>query len=292
MTRVIYVNGSYQPYQHAVVHVEDRGYQFADAVYEVCEVQGGRLVDERRHMGRMARSLRELKLAPPMSMRALGVILRETVRRNRVEHGLVYVQISRGVARRDFLFPNPGTAPTVVCLARNFPRAFREARAAKGIAVKTMPDIRWKRPDIKTVALLPNSLARQAAKEAGASEAWFVDEHGYITEGAASNAWIIGADGALITRPADSGILRGITRGVLIELAAREGIAVIERPFTLAEAKTAREAFITSATNTVLPVVNIDGAPVGNGAPGEFVILLRRLFYSQAEISAKHALLT
>jgi D-alanine transaminase len=208
MARIVYVNGSYCPYDQASVHVEDRGYQFADAAYEVCEVQGGALIDERGHLDRLWRSLGELQIARPMSRRSLGVVLRETVRRNRVRHGHVYLQVSRGVAKRDFAFPEPIVAPSVVCYARAKAASALARRAASGIRVVTTPDIRWKRPDIKSVSLLPNALARQAAHEAGAQEAWLVDEDGFITEGAASNAWIVAGDGTLITRPAESGILR------------------------------------------------------------------------------------
>jgi D-alanine transaminase len=291
MARIVYVNGSYCPYDQASVHVEDRGYQFADAAYEVCEVQGGALIDERGHLDRLWRSLGELQIARPMSRRSLGVVLRETVRRNRVRHGHVYLQVSRGVAKRDFAFPEPIVAPSVVCYARAKAASALARRAASGIRVVTTPDIRWKRPDIKSVSLLPNALARQAAHEAGAQEAWLVDEDGFITEGAASNAWIVAGDGTLITRPAESGILRGITRTVLLRALSHEGIALVERPFSIAEAKSAREAFVTSATSTVMPVISVDGVAVGEGQPGPVTRKLRELFRSWAEKSDVHDLL-
>lgn len=285
MTRVVYVNGRYLPYAEAAVHAEDRGFQFGDAVYEVCEVRDGRLVDEARHMQRLRRSLGELKLPQPMTDAAWARVLRETIRRNRVTHGLVYLQVSRGAHPRDFLFPPPGTPPTVVCLARHVPLAKREAVAEKGIAIKTVPDTRWERCDIKTVMLLPASLAKEAARAEAASDAWFVDADGMVTEGASSNAWIVDKAGRLITRPVDHAILRGVTRTTLIDLLRREGIELVERPFTVAEAREAREAFLTSATNIVMPVVRIDGRPIGNGAPGLLTLKLRAAFHGQAEIA-------
>ncbi len=287
MSRTIYVNGRYQPYSQAGVHVEDRGFQFADGVYEVCEVRDGCLVDETRHMKRLMRSMNELQFSVPMSLKALGLIMRETVRRNRIDDGIVYVQITRGVAKRDFIFPPDDVEPSIVCIARSIPRSLGDQKAKEGIAVKTMPDIRWKRPDIKTVSLLPNALARQAAKEAGASEAWLVDSDGFVTEGAASNAWIVDEKGQLITRSADFGILRGITRSVVIDLADRESLTVVERSFTVEEAQKSREAFITSATSVVTPVVRINDKYVGNGKPGAFACKLRSLFHTQSEIAIK-----
>ena len=283
MTRVIYVNGRYEPYAQACIHAEDRGFQFADAVYEVCEVRGGRLVDERRHMQRLMRSLTELQMPQPMTAGAWSRVLRETIRRNRVRDGLVYLQVSRGARPREFLFPPAHVQPTVVCLARSVAPARLEAAAATGIAVKTMPDIRWSRCDIKTVMLLPAALAKEAARGEGAKEAWFVDEAGYVTEGASSNAWIVDKQGRLVTRPIDNDILRGITRTTLIDLLKREKIELIERPFTVDEAKTAREAFVTSATNILMPVVRIDGQPIRNGGPGLLTTRLRAEFHSVAE---------
>jgi D-alanine transaminase len=285
MTRIVYVNGRYLPYAEAAVHAEDRGFQLADAVYEVCEVKAGRLVDETRHMGRLARSLGELAIPQPMSAGAWSRVLRETVRRNRVRDGLVYLQVSRGTGPRNFLFPPAGTEPTVVCLARSVAPAPQEAAAQAGIGVKTMPDPRWDRCDIKTVMLLPAALAKEAARAEGAKEAWFFDRDGNITEGASSNAWIVDGVGHLVTRACDTALLRGITRTALIDLLKREGLELVERPFTVAEAKAAREAFITSATNTVMPVVAIDGQPVGNGAPGLLTQKLRSEFHTAAEIA-------
>jgi D-alanine transaminase len=284
MSRIAYVNGRYVPHRDAVVHVEDRGFQFADGVYEVCEVRGGQLVDERRHIQRLLRSLGELRMALPMPLNALGVVLRETVRRNRVQHGLVYLQVTRGVARRDFLFPAPDTRPSVVVTARSLDPARQEKTAADGIAVLTVPDNRWERVDIKSVSLLPNVLAKEMARDAGAKEAWFVDQDGFVTEGASSNAWIVTRDGTLVTRSADRGILRGITRTVTLDLVARQSVRFEERKFSIEEAYQAREAFVTSASQIVMPVVSIDGRPVGNGAPGLVATALRRDFHDYAEI--------
>ena len=286
MTRIVYVNGRYEPYAHAGVHAEDRGFQFADAIYEVCEVKDGRLVDETRHMDRLTRSLAELGIAQPMSRAALARVMRETVRRNRVSYGIVYLQVSRGARPRDFLFPPANVDPTVVCLARSVSPARLEAAAAAGIAVKTMPDIRWGRCDIKTVMLLPASLAKEAARAEGAKEAWFYDEKNRVTEGGSSNAWIVDQAGRLITRQIDNDILRGVTRTTLVDLLAREKIELIERPFTVAEAKAAREAFVTSATSILMPVVRIDDQPIGNGAPGLLTLKLRSEFHTAAEMAA------
>lgn len=284
MSRVAYVNGRYLRHSEAKVAVEDRGYQFADGVYEVCEVRGGRLVDESRHMARLDRSLRELKIARPMSPSALGVVLRETIRRNRVRDGIVYLQVTRGTARRDFPFPAENTRPSLVVTARNNDLERLEQIAAEGVSVITVPDLRWKRVDIKSVALLPNVLAKQAAREQGAREAWLVDSQGRITEGSSSNAWIVSRDGKLITHPLGQDILPGITRSVVIDMIKSQGLTFEERSFTVEEAYEAREAFITSASQIVLPVVSIDGRPVGNGAPGLVTSTLRRDYHRYAEI--------
>lgn len=285
MSRIAYVNGRYVPHRAASVHVEDRGYQFADGVYEVCEVYGGRIVDETRHLDRLERSLRELRIRMPMSRGAFGVITREVVRRNRVRDGLVYMQVTRGVARRDHVFPDPSTPPAVVLTAKHADFAKADATAEKGVKVITVPDNRWDRVDIKTVGLLPNVLAKQQAKEEGAREAWFVDDEGFVTEGGSTNAWIVTKDGVIVTRPADHGILKGITRTVVMEVAAAEKMKVEERRFSVAEARAAREAFITAATTVVMPVVQIDDAVLANGAPGSIASKLRARFHDLAELS-------
>jgi D-alanine transaminase len=236
-------------------------------------------------MDRLERSLKELRIALPMSRAALGHVFRETVARNRVRDGILYLQVTRGVARRDHAFPAPGTPPSIVVTAKNYDLDKLEQGAAEGIAVVSVPENRWPRVDIKSVSLLPNVLAKQAAREQGAKEAWFVDADGFVTEGSSSNAWIVTRDGAVVTRPAEFGILRGITRTVVLEVIADHGLKLEERPFTMEEAHAAREAFVTSATQFVMPVVRIDGKPVGNGAPGLIASALRRDYHARAEIA-------
>ena len=283
MSRYAYVNGRYLPMRDAKVNVEDRGYQFSDGVYEVCEMRGGRLIDERRHIARLQRSLKELRIRMPMSPAALGVVLREVVAKNRISYGIVYLQITRGVARRDHAFPAATVPPSMVVTARALNWARNEALAETGIAVISVPDNRWGRVDIKTVGLLPNVLARQAAIEHGARDAWFVDREGFVTEAASANAFIVTPAGRLVTRHADQAILRGITRTVLFDAIKAQSLTVEERAFTLEEAYAAREAFITSASQIVLPVVRIDGHRIGDGKPGPVAIALRREFHRYAE---------
>lgn len=280
MSRITYVNGRYVLHAQAMIHVEDRGFQFADGVYEVCEVRGGRIIDEERHLARLDRSMRELRIPRPMNDSSLRFVLSEILRRNGVRNGLVYLQVTRGVARRDFLFPD--VPPTLVVTARAVDPRKGENLAERGIAVITVPENRWERVDIKTVGLLPNVLAKMRAKEADATEAWFVDREGFVTEGGSSNAWIVTQDDRLVTRPAESAILRGVTRTTLIDLARRERLTLEERAFTVDEAKAAREAFITSATTIVTPVVRIDSTAIGGGKPGPLARSLRQNFHSIA----------
>jgi D-alanine transaminase len=282
MSRIAYVNGRYVPHRQACVHIEDRGFQFADAVYEYFAVFEGRLADAEGHIERLWRSLGELRIERPMSEAALSFVLRETIRRNRVRDGAVYLQVSRGVARRDHPFPAKTPPPTVVVTAKPVDYAAEQAKAAKGIKVLTRPDNRWGRCDIKTVGLLPNVLAKQAAREAGAYEAWLVDELGFVTEGASTNAWIVTETGALVTRPADHSILHGVTRATLIDVAAQLGLRLELRPFSLAEAFAASEAFYSSASTIAMPVIEIDGHAIGGGRPGEVVLALRRHFHEVA----------
>ena len=283
MSRIAYVNGRYLPMRSAMVHIEDRGYQFGDGVYEVCEVREGRLIDERRHLARLKRSLEALRIRAPMSPKALGVVLREVIARNRIGYGTVYLQVTRGVARRDHAFPGPDVPPSLVVTARPLDGRRNAALAAAGIAVISVPDNRWDRVDIKTIGLLPNVLARQAAIEQGARDAWFVDKNGAVTESASANAWIVTQAGALVTRPADHGILRGITRTVLFDVVKAQGLTLEERAFTLGEVRAAREAFVTAASQIVLPVVRIDGHVIGDGKPGPIATALRREFHRYAE---------
>lgn len=282
MSRIAYVNGAYTPLTSAAVSVLDRGFQFGDAVYEVWGVRNGGLIDEDAHYARLQRSLREMRMAEPMSEAALRVVVRETVRRNRVRNGLAYLQISRGAANRDHVFPAPGVAPTVVVTAKNLPQAPIEARAKAGVKVITTPETRWARRDIKSVNLLGNVLARQQAKEAGAYEAWFVDAEGFVTEGTASNAWIVDAEGRIRTRGLSNDILHGVTRAHLIRIAQERQMQLLEAPFTVAEAKAAREAFLSSATNPAVPVVAIDDVSVANGRPGPVTLALRAAYLGAA----------
>ena len=285
MSRWAYVNHRFVRHGEAAVHIEDRGYQLADGIYEVWAVMGGRLIDVEGHFERLARSLGELRIPEPMGRRALELVLREAVRRNRVDYGLVYLQVTRGVARRDHAFPDPAPTPAIVITARSLDRNAAEAKAARGITVITTPENRWGRCDIKTVGLLPNALAKQAAKEQGAGEAWFVDADGLVTEGASSNAWIVDKDGVLRPRDVTANILRGVTRKTVMGLLGEVNIRLDERAFTPDEAREAREAFITGAGALVMPVVGIDGAAIGDGKPGPVARRLRALYIENAQAS-------
>ena len=281
MSRIAYVNGLYRRHADASVHIEDRGFQFADGVYEVWAVFDGRLADAEGHFQRLDRSLGELQIRPPMSRAALRQVLAETIRRNRGRDGSAYLQTTRGAARRDHAFPRPEAPPTVVLTARSIDLDALARTAATGVAVITRPDERWARCDIKTVSLLPNVLAKQAARAAGAYEAWLVDADGLITEGASTNAWIVDRDGRLRTRNTNANILRGVTRTTLMRIARERQMQVDERPFSVAEALDACEAFITAASAFVTPVTSIDGHPVGDGRPGPVATRLRGLYLEQ-----------
>lgn len=285
MARIAYVNGRYVRQDMAAASIEDRGYQFADGIYEVCLVIGGRLWDLDGHLARMERSLAELRIERPMGRAALEVVIGELLRRNRLADALVYIQTTRGVAPRNHAFPTSVTAPVMVATARPFDLDASDAQAERGVGVITQEDIRWGRVDIKTISLLPNVLAKQAAAEAGCAEAWLVRD-GRVTEGSSSNAWIVAADGALVTHPKSREILGGITRETAIACAHDLQIKVREEAFTLEEAKTAREAFITSATSLVMPVAAIDGAPVGDGAPGPVALRLREAYKNRARAAS------
>ena len=267
MSRIAYVNGRYLPHAQAGVHVEDRGYQFSDGVYEVIAVQNGHLVDEVEHLNRLGRSLSELRMAWPVSPRALRMVIREVVRRNRIgSRGIVYIQVTRGVAPRNHAFPK-STESALVMTARWLPPLDWDV-ISRGVSVITTPDLRWTRRDIKSISLLPNVLAKQMATDQGAFEAWLVDDDGTITEGTSSNAWVVTAGGELVTHYADHAILNGITRRMVMEICAQQGITFVERALTVDEAKTAREAFLTSTTGLVKPVTQIDGVDIGTGGIG------------------------
>lgn len=286
MSRFAYVNGRFVRHGEAAVHIEDRGYQLADGVYEVWAVFDGKLADAEGHFARLWRSLDELRIAHPMTEAALTMVLREAVRRNKVRDGLCYLQVTRGVARRDHAFPNPPVLPSVVVTAKSIDRAATEAKAAQGASVISVPENRWGRCDIKSIGLLPNALAKQAARERGAIEAWFVDDMGLVTEGASSNAWIIDAEGALRTRDTNANILRGVTRFTLLDVIRESGMTVNEKPFTIAEAQAAKEAFITGAGSLVTPIVQIDGVKLGDGKPGPVAKRLRALYIERARRKA------
>lgn len=283
MARFAYVNGGYVRHSAASVHVEDRGFQFADGVYEVCAIRSGALIDESPHLDRLERSLESLRIGMPVVRSALGVIMRELVARNRIADGLVYIQVTRGKARRDHGFPAPAVASTLVVTARSLERASFDSRAASGVKVVLTPEIRWARCDIKSVSLLPNVLAKQEAREAGCFEAWFVAGDGTITEGASSNAWIVDAAGRLRTRGNSSRILPGITRAEIIALCRQHGLTCEETPFTEEDIRTAREAFVTAATYGAMPVVQVGLHKIGDGTPGPIARWIRDLYWSTRE---------
>ena len=276
MSRIAYVNGRYLPQRHAEVAIDDRGYQFGDAVYEVVTVIGGVLADEEWHLDRLERSLGELAIPMPMSRAALKIVIRAVIRMNMLADGLVYFQVTRGVAPRDHAFP-AAPVPQLVMTAK--PMAIPGPGDTAAVGVVTVPDERWGRCDIKTTQLLPNCIAKTRAREAGAHEAWMVDGDGFVTEGSSSNAWIVTAAGEIVTRPTGHDILAGITRKAVIAIAAERNLELVERPFTPAEALAASEAFVTSASSLVTPVGAIDGKPVGDGAAGPVALALRRAYF-------------
>lgn len=284
MPRIAYVNGAYVPHAQAAVHVEDRGYQFGDGVYEVVTVINGKLIDEDGHLDRLDRSLNELQMASPMGRPGLRFVLREVIRRNRIKTGIVYFQVTRGVAPRDHPFPKTPVPPALVVTAKSMP-ALSKSPPSAGISVVTQPDIRWGRCDIKTVGLLANCLAKQHAIDAGADDAWLVDEEGMVTEGSASNAWIVTTNGEMVTRPTTDNILHGITRRRIVALADQLGLKIVERPFSVDEVKQAKEAFQSSASGFPKPVTSIDGHSIGNGQMGEVTQRLHENYMAFASAS-------
>jgi len=285
--RTSYVNGAYVPHAHAQVHIEDRGLQFSDAIYEVWSVAGGLLLDEEEHLDRLERSLRELAMAMPMSRGALKFVLRELVRRNRIDNGILYMQVTRGAVRRDHAIPKAAPRPSMILTARRMDQKTLEGRRKSGIRVISRPDERWARCDIKSTSLLANILAKTAARDAGAFEAWLIDEEGYVTEGSSTSAWIVDAEGRLVTRSLSNAILPGVTRRVIMESLAEAQMPVVERRFTLAEALAAREAFITAATLGATPIVEIDGKPIGEGKPGPLGRRVQELYAHAALKTAR-----
>jgi D-alanine transaminase len=277
-----YVNGAYVPHADAHVHIEDRGLQFSDAIYEVWGVSNGTLLDEAEHFDRLERSLRELQMAMPMSRHALTFVLRELVRRNAIDNGILYMQVTRGAVRRDHAIPKAPPRPSLILTARRISAKTVEDRRKTGVRVITRPDERWARRDIKSTSLLANILAKTAARDAGAFEAWLIEGDGTVTEGSSTTAWIVDAEGRLVTRSLSNAVLPGVTRRVIMEAAAEAQLPVVERSFTLAEALAAKEAFITAATLGATPVVEIDGKPVGEGKPGAVGLRVQELYAREA----------
>ena len=285
--RIAYVDGRYFPHAGAAVHIEDRGLQFADAVYEVCSVDDGLLLDEEGHLDRLERSLKALAIPMPMGRAALKAVMREVMRRNRLKDGLIYLQVTRGAYRRDHAIPQQ-VRPSLIITARSLDPKTYDRRRAEGIAVVTVKENRWGRCDIKTTGLLPNVLAKTEARKGGAYEAWFVDEKGFITEGASTNAWIVTRKDVLVTRELTANILAGVTRKGVLAALSRHGInAIEERAFTVKEATEAGEAFITSASGGVIPVVKIDGHRIGAGKPGPMAARIHSLYRDMSLAEAK-----
>jgi D-alanine transaminase len=284
LSDIAYVNGAYLPLADAKISILDRGFLFADGVYEVAAVIGGRLIDNNAHIARLERSLRELRLESPVAMDKIVEIEKTLVARNGVDEGMVYLQVTRGAAERDFSFPK-GVKPTLVGFVQK-KNILASPYAEKGIKVVTTPDLRWARRDIKSVALLAQVLAKQVATEAACQEAWMVDADGFVTEGSSSTAFIVNKAGVIVTRPNSESILPGCTRRSVLALAREHGLSFEERPFTVGESHDAAEAFLTSASNLVLPIVAIDGHALGNGAPGPHAKRLRALYLDFARATA------
>ena len=285
MTRTVYLNGDYLPETEAKVSIFDRGFLMADGVYEVTSVLGGKLIDFAGHCARLARSLSELEMAAPCSDADLLAAHRELIARNKIVDGMVYLQVTRGnPGDRDFAYPGPDTTPTLVMFTQDKPGLAENPAAKTGWRVITVPDARWGRRDIKTTQLLYPSMAKMMAKAAGVDDSWFVEE-GVVTEGTSNNAYIIMGN-RIITRQLSNDILHGITRAAVLRFAVEAQMEVVERPFTVAEAQGADEAFITSASAFVMPVVEVDGARIGNGTPGAIVARLREIYLDEMRKAA------
>ena len=282
--RIVYLNGEFLPFAEARVPIMDRGFLFADGIYEVSAVLDGHLVDNEAHLARLDRSLGEIDIANPHSMSAWIGLQTELIARNGLTEGLVYMQVTRGVHERDFAYPPAGTAPTVMMFTQ-VKTVAKNPLAETGAKIITVPDLRWKRRDIKSVALLAQVLAKQQAAAAGVAEAWMVEDDA-VTEGSSSTAFIVTKAGALVTRPLSTALLPGITRKAVLRLAEEAGLALEERLFSVSEAKDAAEAFYTSASAFVMPVISIDGYAVGEGRPGPHTRRLRELYLAMARESA------
>ena len=283
MSRTVYVNGDFVAEEEARISVFDRGFLFADAVYEVTSVLDGRLVDFAGHLRRLHRSLGELEMAAPVDDAALEGIHRELVARNGLDEGMIYLQVTRGAADRDFVYP-ADAEPSLVMFTQA--KSLAEAKAARdGLRMISVPDIRWARRDIKTVQLLAPSMCKMMARRAGADDAWMVED-GFVTEATSSNAYIVTGDGAIVTRDLSTSILHGITRAAVLRYAREAQMRVEERPFTVEEATGAAEAFVTAASAFVTPVVEIDGSPIGDGTPGPVTRRLREIYIAESRKSA------
>ena len=282
MSRVSFINGLYCDHSDASVHIEDRGYQFADGVYEVFAILNGKIVDYMGHMNRLYRSLNEINIKSPIAKDAYIFHLRNLIRRNKINDGLIYLQVTRGVAERDFKFPK-NTKPSLVITAKRISMKDYDLKFNKGIKVKITNDLRWKRVDIKTLNLLPPVLAKQNAVESGCDEAWMIDNDGYITEGSSSNAWILIKD-KLITTPATSSILKGITRTSLINSLKKQKIKIIEKKFNLSDIRKANEAFITSATQFVMPVIKVNSIKIGDGKVGKYAKIFKKSYMEAVQL--------
>ncbi len=283
MSREAFVNGVYTEYINSQVHIEDRGYQFADGVYEVFAVLDSKIVDYEGHIIRLYRSLKELKIASPIEKKSYKFHIKEIIKRNIIKDGLVYLQVTRGVASRDFKFPK-NSKSSIVIIGKNIPSNYYNNIFNKGIKVKTTKDLRWKRVDIKSLNLLPPVLAKQYAADNDCEEAWLLDDDHYITEGSSSNAWIV-KNKTVITRPVSNSILNGITRSTLIKSLSRVGYKFTERKFNINDIRGADEAFITSATQFVMPVVAVDNIKIGNGLVGDFVKVFKEIYFKYISLS-------
>lgn len=266
MPRFAFVNGSYIRHNDATIHIEDRGLQFSDSVYEVIAFINGKMADETGHIDRLERSLSELGIHMPVTRNGLKFIMRELLRRNRLRNAMIYIQVSRGATKRDFEFPQD--IPSSLIITARLLRYDSSVNVKNGVTVITVPDLRWKRRDIKTTMLLGQVLAKQEAIESGAYDAWMVDEDGFVTEASASNAWIVTKDGTLVTRNVTTDILRGVTRTALEKITKDLNIKFEERPFTPEEAYEGQEAFNTAASALIVPVISVNDHVIGTGKPG------------------------
>ena len=284
MSRIVFLNGEYKDYNVSLVHVEDRGYQFADGVYEVFSVKNGKLVDYTGHIDRLSRSLNEIKIKYPINVRSILFHMRNIIKKNLIVDGLIYLQITRGVAKRDFKFPNDIDS-TITIIGNNIPSDDYEKAFEKGINVVTTKDLRWKRVDIKSLNLLAPVLAKQFANENNAQEAWLIDDDGFITEGSSSNAWVL-IGKTVFTRPVSSSILNGITRKTLIKGLNKHGYKFKEKKFSINDIRKSREAYITSATQYVMPVIKVDNKEIGEGKVGKFAKIFKDIYLESVQLKS------